>query len=85
MFTRALTRLPATGHLVQGGMQMDISSVLSMASALQSQSVSQAKLEANLNTLKDYQELQSNAVAQLLASMPSVNPDGVGGVVDVIV
>ncbi len=64
---------------------MDISSVLSMASALQTQSVSQAKLEANLHTLKDYQELQSNAVAQLLASMPSVNPDGVGGVVDITV
>ena len=62
---------------------MDISSVLSMANALQTQSVSQAKLEANLNTLKDYQELQSNVVAQLLASMPSVNPDGVGGVVDI--
>jgi hypothetical protein len=62
---------------------MDIASVLGMANALQTQSVSQAKLEANLNTLKDYQELQSNAVAQLLAAMPSVNPDGVGGVVDI--
>lgn len=62
---------------------MDISSVLSMASALQTQSVSQARLETTLSSMKDYQELQSDAVAQLLASMPSVNPDGVGSIIDI--
>lgn len=62
---------------------MDLGSVLNIASSLQTQSLSQAKLEANLKSLKDYQEMQSNVVAQLLASMPSVNPEGVGGNLDI--
>jgi hypothetical protein len=62
---------------------MDLGSVLNIASSLQAQSLSQAKLEANLKSMKDYQELQSNVVAQLLASMPSANPDGVGTKLDI--
>lgn len=64
---------------------MDIGSVLSMASALQAQRTAQTQLEVTLKTVKDYQELQKSIVAQLLASIPSVNPDGVGGVVDITV
>jgi hypothetical protein len=64
---------------------MDVGSVLSMAGALQSQRLDQARLEANLHQVKDFQDLQANIVAQLLASMPSVSPDGVGGVVDITV
>ncbi len=62
---------------------MDVSGVLGMAGALQGQKLEQVKLEANLNVQKDIQDLQASVVAQLLASMPSVNPDGVGGVVDI--
>jgi hypothetical protein len=64
---------------------MDVASVLSMAGVLQSQRFEAAKLEATLSNVKDYQDLQANLVAQLLASLPSVNPDGVGGVVDITV
>ena len=64
---------------------MDISSVLSMASTLQAQRTAQTRLETTLSTMKEYQDLQKNMVAQLLASIPSVNPDGVGGVVDLTV
>lgn len=62
---------------------MDIGSVLSMANALQTQRVQQARLEHTLRTVKDYQDLQQDLVAKLLASIPSVNPDGVGGRVDI--
>ena len=64
---------------------MDLGSVLNMANTLQAQQLEQTKLESNLRTLKSVQEMQASAVAQLLASIPSVNPDGVGGVVDITV
>jgi hypothetical protein len=64
---------------------MEISSVLNVANALQAQRLEQAKLEHTLERVKDYQDLQASLVAQLLASIPSVNPDGVGGVVDITV
>ncbi len=64
---------------------MEISSMLNMASSLQAKRLDQAKLETTLSTLKDVQDLQASAVAQLLASIPSVNPDGVGGAVDITV
>jgi len=62
---------------------MDISSALNMANTLQAQRLEQTKLETNIRALKSVQEVQASAVAQLLASIPSVNPDGVGGVVDI--
>ena len=62
---------------------MEIGNVLNMASALQGQRVQQAHMENTISNLKEYQSMQASLVAQLLASIPSVNPDGVGGVVDV--
>ena len=62
---------------------MDVNSVLSMAGGLQAQKLEHVKLEYNLKIQKESQDLQKDIVAQLLASMPSVNPDGVGGVVDI--
>lgn len=62
---------------------MDVNSVLSMAGGLQAQKLANTKLEYNLKIHKEAQDLQANLVAQLLASLPSVNPDGVGGVVDI--
>ncbi len=62
---------------------MDISSALNMANTLQAQRLEQTKLETGLRALKSVQEIQASAVAQLLASIPSVNPDGVGGVLDI--
>ncbi len=62
---------------------MDVNSVLSMASGLQAQKVENAKLEYNMKIQKDSQDLQVSIVTQLLASLPSVNPDGVGGVLDI--
>jgi len=64
---------------------MDVASVVNMAGALQEQRLAQTRLEYTVHNLKEYQNLQSNLVAQLLASIPSVNPDGVGGVVDITV
>jgi hypothetical protein len=62
---------------------MDISSVLGIAQGLQAQSLAQAMLSANLRQMKGYEDFQVNIATQLLASLPSVNPDGVGGVVDI--
>jgi hypothetical protein len=56
-----------------------------MAGALQAQRLEQARLEFGYQKLKDVQDLQASIVAQLLASLPSVSPDGVGGVVDITV
>jgi hypothetical protein len=62
---------------------MDVGSVLGIAQGLAEQRTSQARLEATLHTIKGYQDLQANIVARLLASLPSANPDGVGGNLDV--
>lgn len=62
---------------------MDVSSVLSMAGAMQTQRLSQVQLETTLKTEKGFMDLQKSIVAQLLASLPSVNPDGVGGLLDI--
>ncbi len=64
---------------------MDVNSVLNIAGGLQAQKLQHVKLEYNLKIQKDAQDLQKNMVAQLLASLPSVNPDGVGAVVDITV
>ena len=64
---------------------MDIASVLNIAGELQARSLEQAKLEHTIHVVKEQQDLQKSLVAQLLASLPSVNPDGVGGVVDITV
>ena len=64
---------------------MDLSCALGLAQGIQAQSVAQARLEATLKTVKDYQDLQADAVARLLASIPSVNPDGVGAKLDITV
>ena len=62
---------------------MDVGSVLNIASSLQAQRLEQSKLEANVGLLKDQQEFQTSMVAKLLASLPSVNPDGVGERIDI--
>ena len=62
---------------------MDVGSVLGLAQGLAEQRTSQARLEATLHAVKGYQDLQANIVARLLASLPTANPDGVGGVVDI--
>ncbi len=64
---------------------MDVNSVLSMAGGLQAQKVENVKLEYNMRIQKDSQDLQVSIVNQLLASLPTVNPDGVGGVLDITV
>jgi hypothetical protein len=64
---------------------VDVSSVLSMAGAMQAQKAANVQLEVNMRSTKSFNDLQKSVVAQLLASMPSVNPDGVGGRVDITV
>jgi hypothetical protein len=64
---------------------MDIGSVLNMATALQTQQLNQAKMESEASLLKDSMEFHKNMVAQLLSSLPSVNPDGVGSNIDITV
>jgi hypothetical protein len=64
---------------------MDVSSVLSMAGAVQAQKTASVQMEASLRSMKSFNDLQKDVVAQLLASMPSINPDGVGGRVDITV
>jgi hypothetical protein len=64
---------------------MDLSSALGIVQGIQAQSVAQARLETTLKTVKDFQDLQADAVARLLASIPSVNPDGVGTKLDITV
>jgi hypothetical protein len=56
-----------------------------MAGAMQAQKTSQVQLEIALKSAKGFMDLQQNMVAQLLASLPSVNPDGVGGKLDITV
>lgn len=64
---------------------MDLSSALGIVQGIQAQSFAQARLEATLKTVKDFQDLQADAVTRLLASIPSVNPDGVGTKLDITV
>lgn len=61
---------------------MDVSEVLHIAGALQAQKLENVKLEATMKSAKDFMALQSDIVMQLLASIPSVNPAGVGGRLD---
>jgi hypothetical protein len=62
---------------------MDLGTALNIAGSLQAQSLDAAVLTASLRSMKSFQDFQVNIVTQLLASLPSVNPDGVGGVVDI--
>jgi len=64
---------------------VDLSSAIELVQGIQAQSLAQARLEATLKTVKDFQDLQFSVIAQLLASIPSVNPDGVGGRIDITV
>jgi hypothetical protein len=64
---------------------VDLSSAVQLVQGIQAQSLAQARLEAALRTVKDLEDLQSSVIAQLLASIPSVNPDGVGGRIDITV
>jgi hypothetical protein len=56
-----------------------------MAGAMQAQKTSQVQMAVTMNSAKDFMDLQKSVVAQLLASLPSVNPDGVGGRLDITV
>ena len=62
---------------------MDISTAIGIAGGLQAQSLDQAMLSASMRSLKGFEQFQTSIATQLLASLPSVNPDGVGGVVDI--
>lgn len=64
---------------------MDVSEVLSIAGALQAQKLNQVKLETTMKSAKDHMELQQDMVMQLLASIPSVSPEGIGGKLDTYV
>jgi len=64
---------------------MDLMTAVNLVQGIQAQSLAQARLEATLKTVKDFQDLQADAVAQLLASIPRVNPDGVGTRLDITV
>lgn len=64
---------------------MDVGEVLNIAGALQAQKLQQVKLETTMKSAKDYMQLQSDMVTQLLASIPSVSPEGIGGKLDTYV
>jgi len=64
---------------------MDLMTAVDLVQGIQAQSFAQARLEATLKTVKDFQDLQADAVARLLASIPSVNPDGVGARLDITI
>jgi hypothetical protein len=64
---------------------MDLMTAVNLVQGIQAQSLAQARLEATLKTVKDFQDFQADAVARLLASIPSVNPDGVGTRLDITV
>jgi hypothetical protein len=64
---------------------VDVGEVLNIAGALQAQKLQNVKLETTMKATKDIMDLQSDMVAQLLASIPSVNPAGIGGRLDTYV
>lgn len=76
-------RLPATGNARRRA--VDVGEVLNIAGALQAQKLNQVKLETAMKSTKDYMDLQSDMVMQLLASIPSVSPEGIGNRLDTYV
>src|SRR5690606_35641002 len=76
-------RLPAMGGARRR--TVDVSEALGIAGALQAQKLNQVKLETTLKSAKDHMDLQKDMVMQLLASIPSVSPEGIGGKLDTYV
>ncbi len=62
---------------------MDISSAIDMAKGFANRNVEMAKLSATISKVKKHQDLQKSVVMQLLASLPGVNPEGVGDNIDI--
>ncbi|MCB1215813.1 putative motility protein [bacterium] len=62
---------------------MDISSAIDMAQGFANRNVEAAKLSATISQVKKHMDLQQSVVAQLLASLPDVSPEGVGGNIDI--
>lgn len=61
---------------------MELGSVLDMSQALSSQKIAQEYQTLTLLKFKDQQKLEMSMAAKLLASIPSAQPDGVGGQID---
>lgn len=61
---------------------MDVGAVLDMAGALKSQQIAQEYQSLMLLKVKDQQKMELSLAAKLLASVPSAQPDGVGGQID---
>ncbi|MEZ5339452.1 MAG: putative motility protein [bacterium] len=62
---------------------MDISSAIDMAQGFANRNVEAAKLSATISQVRKHMDLQQSVVAQLLASLPDVSPEGVGGNIDI--
>ena len=62
---------------------MDISGAIDMAQGFANRNVEAAKLSATISQVKKHMDLQQSVVAQLLASLPDVSPEGVGGNIDI--
>ncbi|MCH7472187.1 hypothetical protein IIA79_04465 [bacterium] len=62
---------------------MDVNRALNIAMVMETRRLDQARMESVLQTQKKYQEFQVSVATQLLASLPGVNPDGVGETVDI--
>ena len=62
---------------------MDISSAIDMAQGFANRNVEAAKLSATISQVKKHMDLQQSIVAKLLASLPDVSPEGVGGNIDI--
>ncbi len=61
---------------------MDVGAVLDMASALKSQQIATEYQSLVLLKQKDQQKMEMSLAMKLLASVPSAQPDGVGGQID---
>ncbi|MCC7478297.1 hypothetical protein IT575_07530 [bacterium] len=61
---------------------MDVGAVLDMAGALKSQQIAQQYQSMVLLKMKDQQKIELSLAAKLLASVPSAQPEGVGGRID---
>jgi len=61
---------------------MDLASALSIVQSLQAQQTDMSRLSFTIAKVKEVNDLQESTVARLLASLPSLSPDGVGGNID---
>ena len=57
---------------------MDISSAIDMAQGFANRNVEMARLSATISQVKKGMDLQKDMVTRLLATLPGVNPDGIG-------